>query len=102
MIEITVQTETVRDNKYMCSSLNLFRVGGIEAALQGGFRFRVIEIEEFLNSCHLALSSFEAALHGRDEQAPSIRIQSTLTFVRQSIGWSEKFMEQQLRAAQTL
>jgi hypothetical protein len=100
-IEVTVQTETVRDNRYMCRSLDLFRVGGIEAALQGRFRYRVVEIEEFLDSCHLALSSFEAAIHGRDERTPNIWIHSALTFARQSIGWSGKFMEQQLRAART-
>ena len=33
MIEITVQTETVRDGRNLCTSLDLFRVGGIEAAL---------------------------------------------------------------------
>jgi hypothetical protein len=98
-IEVTVQTETVRDGRYLSSSLDLFRVAGIEAALQGGFRYRLIEIEEFLDSCHLALSSFEAAMHGTNDRAPSIRIQSALTFARQSIGWSGKYMEQQLRAA---
>ena len=101
MIEITMQTETVRDDRYMCSSLDLFRVGGIEIVLQGGFRFRVIEIEEFLDLCHLALSSFEAPLHGTNEQASSIQIQSILTFAQQSIGWNRKFMEQQLIAART-
>lgn len=100
-IEIIVHTETVRDDRYMCNSLDLFRVEGIEAELHGGFRFCVIEIEKFLDLCHLVLSSFEAAMHGRDERALCIQIQSVLTFARHSIGFSGKFMEQQLRAART-
>ena len=86
MIEITMQTETVMDDRYMCSSLDLFRVGGIEVVLQGGFRFRVIDIEEFLDLCHFVLSSFEAPLHGTNERASSIQIQSILIFAQQSIG----------------
>ncbi|KAG0563072.1 hypothetical protein KC19_8G003000 [Ceratodon purpureus] len=98
-VELSVHSESVRDGRFLCSSLDLFRCQGIEDALQGGFLGHAISIEEFLASCDLEVSRLAAAIHGRDERDPGIRIQSGLTFARQSIGWSGKFMEQQLRAA---
>lgn len=32
IVDLNVQTERVRDGQYLCSSLDLSRVGGIEAA----------------------------------------------------------------------
>lgn len=58
---------------------------------------RIIRIEEFMDSCHLEVSSFAVALHRRDERIQSIHIQSGLIFVQHSIGWSGKFMRQQLQ-----
>lgn len=101
-VEFNVHTRRGKDSSYICSSLDLFRVGGIEVVLQGLFLDRIIPIGEFLDLCHIALSSFEAALHGTDEHVLSIRIQSALTFALQIIGWSGKFIEQQLRAARAL
>ena len=63
MVELSVDTERVRDGRYLCSQLDLLRFRGIEAALQGGFQLRIIPIEEFLDSAHLEISRFAAALH---------------------------------------
>ena len=50
-----------------------------------------------MDSCHLEVFSFAVALHMRDERIHSIHIQSSLTFVQHSIGWSGKFTRHQLR-----
>lgn len=45
------------------------------------------------------MAALAASIYGRDERAPSIEVQSILTFARQAIGWSGKFMPQQLQQA---
>ena len=42
-----------------------------------------IPIKEFLDSAHLTVSSF--GLYSTNEHVPSIRVQSAMTFARQSI-----------------
>ena len=81
-VKISVQTERVRDGRHLCSSLDLFRFGDVEAALRDGFLTRIIPIEEFMDRCHLEVSSFAAVLHGTNERVPSIRLQSALIFAR--------------------
>lgn len=98
-VEISVQTERVRDGQHLCDYLDLFRFGGVEVALGGGFLTCIIPIEEFMDMCYLEVSNFTAVLHGTNERVPNIRLQSTLTIARQSIRWSGKFMRQQLRMA---
>lgn len=100
-VDLSVQTERVRDGQYLCSSLDLSRVGGIEAAFQDGSLMRTIPIEEFLDIAYIEVSSFAVDLHRTNEHILSIWVHSALTFVRQFIGWSGKIMGQQLRAAWT-
>ena len=73
-IEITFYTDNVKECWYICSSLDLFRVGGVETTLHGHFSGRIIPIEQFMDSCHLALSSFKTAIHETNDLVPSIRM----------------------------
>lgn len=98
-IETTIQTEMVIDGRRLCSEFDLFRIGGLERALGGPFDTRALSIESFMEFSELHVSGFAATVHGRQEHAPSVEIQSALTFARQAIGWSGRFMEGQLRHA---
>ena len=98
-VEITVQTEMVIDGRRLCSEQDLFQIPGIERALGGPFDTRALSILQFMDFGQGHISAFAAMVYGRQEQHPSVDVQSALTFARQAIGWSGKFMEAQLRAA---
>jgi hypothetical protein len=98
-IEITVQTEMVIDGRKLCSQQDLFRISGIERVLGGPFDTRALSIDRFMESAQEFITGFALMVYGRHEHAPSIDVQSTLTFARQAIGWSGRFMESQLRQA---
>jgi hypothetical protein len=98
-VEVTVHTEMVIDGRRLCSELDLFRIGGLESALGGPFGTVSSALDRFLYWCHFHISAFAAEVHGRNVYAPSIRVRSAYTLVRQAIGWSGKFMGRQLREA---
>ncbi len=79
--------------------MDLFRIGGLESALGGPFATISCALDRFLHWCHFHISSFAVEVHGRNEYAPFIRVQSAYTFARQAIGWSGKFMGHQLQEA---
>ena len=98
-IELTVQGEKVIDGRRLGSEHDLFRLEGIERALGGAFATSHRGIAEFLGFCEEFVRAFAACVHGRNERIPSVQIRSALTFARSAIGWSGKFMEEQLRDA---
>lgn len=46
-----------------------------------------------------SIRGFAACCYGRNEHTPAFEIRSALTFAHNAIGWSGKFMEDQLRDA---
>ena len=98
-IELTVQSERVIDGRRAGSELDLFRLEGIERALGGAFVTHHEGIGDFLSTAEGFVSGFAECVHGRNERSPSVEIRSALTLARSAIGWSGKFMEQQMRDA---
>jgi hypothetical protein len=98
-IELTVLTERVEDGRRICSEQDLFRIEGLERALGGAFETTHEEIGHFLELSEDFVRAFAACCYGRNERIPTVEIRSALTFARNAIGWSGKFMEDQLRKA---
>lgn len=98
-IELTVETESVVDGRRLCSEHDLFSMRGLERALGGAFDTREIAMDTHLESCLEFLTGLAVAVSGRNERAPSVEIQSILTFARQAFGWSGRYMDRQLQQA---
>ena len=98
-IELTLLTEKVVDGRRIGRKQDLFRVEGIERALGGAFATTHQAINVFLDSSEEFVRDFTMCCYRRNEHIPTVEIRSALTFVRNAIGWSENFMEDQLRHA---
>lgn len=98
-VEITIVVDKVVDGRQLCSELNFFQIEGLEAYFGGSFDMHVLSIDEFLQNCREKVNTLDEAIRGRNQYAPTIRIKSALTFARNAIGWSGKFMRRQLQQA---
>ena len=98
-IELTVISENVVDGRRICSHQDLFRLEGIERALGDAFETTHETIDDFMKLSEEFVRRFAACCYGRNEHTPTVEIRSALTFARNAIDWSGKFMEDQLRDA---
>ncbi|KAH9569633.1 hypothetical protein CY35_02G000700, partial [Sphagnum magellanicum] len=98
-VEVIIHIEMVIDGRRFCSELDLFRIGGLKSALGGPFATISCALDMFLHWCRFHILAFAAEVHGKNDYAPSIRVQNAYTFARQAIGWSCKFMGHQLQEA---
>jgi hypothetical protein len=87
------------DGRRIGSEQNLFRVEGIDGALGGAFATTYQAINDFLDSSKEFVRGFVMCYFSRNEHIPTVEIRNALTFARNAIGWSGKFMEDQLRHA---
>ena len=98
-IELTVQTHKVIDGRRLCSEQNLFVIEGIERVLGGTFGTSHKSIADFMETYEEFVKGFTTRVHGKNERTPSVKVRSALTFARSTIGWSGKFIENQLKDA---
>jgi len=98
-LEVTVQAEKIVDARRLCSGLDVFTLSGIRRALGGPFDIHTMELDTFMSNFKTNYDRFRHEVHGINSYAPTIRVRTALTYVRQSIGWSGKNMEDQLQEA---
>jgi hypothetical protein len=98
-IECTVRTETVVEGRELVSRQDLLRLDGLYVNLGGAFDRHIMTWDNFLNECRFRITNLANIIHIRDARGPSLKIRSALTFARQAIGWSGKYMPEQLRDA---
>lgn len=88
------------EGRQLISCLDLLHLEGLQAALGGIFDTHNMTWNDFLRECWHNITNLAHVVHGTNIYAPSKRIRSALTFARQAIGRSGKYMERQLEEAQ--
>jgi len=81
-VEVIVYTKMLIDGRRLCNELDLFRIGGMESALDDTFATISCALDRFLHWCRFHISAFAVKFHGRNKYAPSIRVRSAYTFAR--------------------
>ena len=98
-VDVTVYTKKVFDGRQLCSGLDLLHLESIESVPGGSFDTKGASVDIFLKSCRLRFEALAQEICKRNAYASSIRVWSALTFARQAIGWSGKYIHRQLREA---
>ncbi|KAG0571277.1 hypothetical protein KC19_VG001200 [Ceratodon purpureus] len=99
-IEVSIKNvHTVTEAYNYCIIYDLLTIRGLEKMLGGPFNVRTIPVNEILTDFSNKLNRFARKVRGRDETRTTDQMLAALTEARQSIGWSGKNMDAQLKKA---